>query len=476
MPDWTYVPLHGLTARLFGVDRSRRLALAAVGAVTLLPCGRSIVRAFGFTVEYPAAQRVMNNQVLASPIGLVIADVSAHTVIAVQSMGFGFVGSEVPPGAVVSDAIDFDALMADVRVAPGVVIANAATIALGPAIAARVNEALEHDARVVSEALPIQTFRPWTWPAWLWAMWLGIAMVCAGVGAAIISLGPVLLPYDREFLNMSTDGLMATNSRLVQFLQHDRITMAGAMIAIGCNDIGLAFAMRRGWAWARAGFIAAGACGFPTFFLFLGYRFFDPLHFAVAIGFFPLFLLGCFGSRVPPKWAPTPSPHESVRRRALVGQLMMIAVAAGITCAGIAIMVIGIRSVFIPSDIAYLESNRPTLETALNGRLQRFVAHDRAGFGGALMSLGVGVLCTSLWGWRSGERSTYWTLLASSGIGFFAAIIVHMWVGYTDFGHLLPVYLGVVMVGVALLLSRDWFLVRPIGLAATTPNNASGFR
>jgi hypothetical protein len=39
-------------------------------------------------------------------------------------------------------------------------------------------------------------------------------MICAGLGAAAITLGPVLLWYDRDFLGMGTDQLHATNHHL----------------------------------------------------------------------------------------------------------------------------------------------------------------------------------------------------------------------------------------------------------------------
>ena len=194
--------------------------------------------------------------------------------------------------------------------------------------------------------------------------------------------------------------------------------MAGCMAAIGCNDIGFALAMRRGWPWARAGFLAAGAVGFPTFFLYLGYEFFDPLHFAVAVGFFPLYLGGVFGRRVAPTWRVPTVVNERERRAALDSQLMMVVLSIGVLLSGVVIMVVGLRDVLIPSDRVFLGADQATFEAALDGRLLRFIAHDRAGFGGALSSLGVGLLTTTLWGWRAGERATWWLLLAAGVVGF----------------------------------------------------------
>ena len=183
-------------------------------------------------------------------------------------------------------------------------VINEALIEHGPTTAQRVNEVLQSDKHTDEIATAESWWNPFTWYAWTWAMWLGIAMICGGLGAAVITYGPVLLGYDGAFLGTDEAGLTSINDRLIPFLQHDRITMAGCMAAIGSMYVGQAAAMRHGWPWARMAFALSGAVGFPTFFLFLGYGFFDPLHFAVAVGFFPLWLCGVFGRRIAPTWIP----------------------------------------------------------------------------------------------------------------------------------------------------------------------------
>ncbi len=121
---------------------------------------------------------------------------------------------------------------------------------------------------------------------------------------------------------------------------------------------------------------------------------------------------------------------------------------------------IGLRDVFIPSDRAFLGNTQTYFQSQLDGKLLRFVAHDRAGFGGALFSLGVGVTTMTAWGWRENETSTWWTTAFASILGFLPALAIHFHVGYTDFAHLLPAHLGVLMVGASRLLSRDWILGR----------------
>lgn len=137
---------------------------------------------------------------------------------------------------------------------------------------------------------------------------------------------------------------------------------------------------------------------------------------------------------------------------------MMVMLSAGVFLSGFYIMSIGLRDVLIPSDLIFLGDGQAVFADALDGRLLRFIAHDRAGFGGALASLGAGLLTTTLWGWRAGERTTWWMLLIASVVGFGAALVIHVAVGYVDVVHLLPVYVGILWVAVVLFRSRDWFL------------------
>jgi hypothetical protein len=458
VPDWTYLPLRRAAERVVGVQRSRRGALILVSGLARLPGGATIIRGFDFTHRHEAAAVVFDGHEYDSPCGLVVDRATPGRVRALQAMGFGFVVEPhaVPTGAVTPSSTAFTELVALARQRVPVVL-NAAVVEHGPTLAQRINEVLASDERSPSAPPTVDWLRPWTWHGWVWAMWLGIAMVCAGIGASVVAVGPVLLGYDRRFLRVDRSGLDALNARLIPFLRHDRITLAGCMVAIGVNDIALASAMRQGWRWACAAFTACGAIGFPTFFLFLGYRFLDPLHLAVAVGFFPLYLMGVFGTMAPPTWRAPTDVDELLHRRASVAQLLMVLLTLGVTLSGFAIMIVGLGDVLIPSDLVYLHGSQQTFESALDGRLLRFVAHDRAGFGGALASLGVGVLTMVLWGWRSGQRSTQWGLGLASAVGFGAALAVHFSVGYTDSLHLLPVYLGAVMLAVALWLTRQWF-------------------
>ena len=443
-------------------DKSRNAAMRFIRRIARVPGGHLLIRSFDYTHDHRAAGIEVDGVRYPSRIGVVAGVTGPETDTVFTSMGFGFSTSaeSLPVDAVRTSSTSVAELVRELDDGATLLVANEAVIDQGPAVAQRVNEVLAQRAHEGNEVEPIEWLWPTTWPAWVWAMWLGIAMVCGGIGATIIALGPVMLGYDEEFLRASVDEIGLLNDQLIPFLQHDRITMAGCMAAIGFNDLGFACAMRRGWRWARAGFAIAGAVGFPTFFLFLGYGFFDPLHFAVAVGFFPLYLGGVFGRRQPPTWRVPVDVDERDRVRALYGQLMMVAIGIGVLLSGFVIVVIGLGDVLIPSDRVFLGDSQAVFAGELDGRLLRFIAHDRAGFGGALASLGAGLLATSMWGWRAGERSTWWLLLAASVVGFGAALAIHIAVGYIDLFHLFPVYTGIVWVAIALSISRRWFFTR----------------
>jgi hypothetical protein len=297
---------------------------------------------------------------------------------------------------------------------------------------------------------------PRRWPAWWWGLLVGFGMVGAGLGAAMITLGPLLLWYDNNYLGMNRDQLNAVNPELVHFLQHDRITMAGTMVAIGVLYAGLAWGgIRQGWGWARKAYLVSGGVGFPTLFYFLGSGFLEPLHAAVAVVLFPMFLLATWRRPTRPRWVVRPEGPEPVRRRALVGQLLMIVTGLGLLAGGAVVSVVGLTTVFVPTDLTFVGTDADHLN-AVNPRLLPFIAHDRAGFGGALMAAALAVALLSAWGWRRGESWVWWSLTLAAIAGFGPAVVVHGLIHYTSFEHLAPVYLGIGLTTAALALARPY--------------------
>jgi hypothetical protein len=137
-----------------------------------------------------------------------------------------------------------------------------------------------------------------------------------------------------------------------------------------------------------------------------------------------------------------------------MGRACLTFAAVGMILGGLAIMIVGITKVFVPTDLAYIGATRGELE-AISPRLVPLVAHDRAGFGGGLFSGGIAILAAVWCGARPGERGLWWALFSAGVVGFGCAIGVHPIVGYTSFEHLLPAYLGALAfaTGMALLFS-----------------------
>jgi hypothetical protein len=96
-------------------------------------------------------------------------------------------------------------------------------------------------------------------------------------------------------------------------------------------------------------------------------------------------------------------------------------------------------TVFVPSDLRFIALN-PAALRQISSNLIPVISHDRAGFGGGLCSMGSLLLfiarCADL------NRSLVEIVAVMGFAGFGAAIGVHFVVGYVDFFHLLPAFLG----------------------------------
>ena len=110
----------------------------------------------------------------------------------------------------------------------------------------------------------------------------------------------------------------------------------------------------------------------------------------------------------------------------------------------------GTTSVFVPQDLTYIGLGAAELR-AINPRLVPLIAHDRAGFGGALLTCGVTWLfCV----WYGQPSRGLWQALLLAGIsGFACAIGIHWIIGYLDLVHLAPALLGAVLFAAAIGLS-----------------------
>jgi len=338
-------------------------------------------------------------------------------------------------------------------------------IEAGPGLAKRGNEALvAMRAGVVATARgrgSMPGISAALTAGWFWLLLLGLGMFIAGAVVLAVGLTRVLLPYDEAFLGIGRDALSGINPRLMGFMRHDRITLAGTLMSIGVLYASLAWnGVRGGWRWARRATLASGVVGFASLFLFLGFHYVDPLHVALSAGLFPLFLLGIL---LPMRAQPPTArdlDNDSTWRLGLVGQLLFIGLAGGLIVAGLTITTVGVTRVFVFSDLQFLQTTAAVIDSA-NAHLLPLIAHDRAGFGGALASDGVALLLISLWGFRRGERWVWWTLLSAGTIGLAGGVFAHLVVGYLEFGHLLPLAVSGIAFIAALALAARFLLTSP---------------
>jgi hypothetical protein len=306
----------------------------------------------------------------------------------------------------------------------------------GPGLPKRINEAVVYE--MIGSSKPPAD--PSFWFNWGWMCLLGIGMMVGGLLAWIIAATSVVLPYDISFLGMEASRLTEANPFVLQFMSHDRVTLAGTMISIGILYFQLSwYGLRKGHHWAKTALLTSCLVGFSSFLLYLGYGYFDPLHALAAVILLPMFILSMRPHKEHPSYVRPNLLNDSLWRQAQWGQLMFVVLGFSLAIGGVVIAAVGITKVFVPQDLEYLCAS-PEMLKAINERLLPLIAHDRAGFGGALLADALAILAASLWGLNQGRRWLWWTFLIGGMPGFIAGFSVHWSIGYTDFVHLLPAY------------------------------------
>jgi dihydroorotate dehydrogenase len=328
----------------------------------------------------------------------------------------------------------------------------------GPGLPKRINEAILYArAGAPGAAGPAEAKARPAERSWFWTTLMGAAMVLGSVMALLIAGTRVVLPYDEAFVGMTRAELQQINPRLLSFLAHDRVSLAGAMVALGATYLGLSvFGVRKGLHWAQQSVFWSAFAGFATFFLFLGYGYLDTFHAFVTAIMFQFLLLGIHAPLGPAPLPESPALYGDWRwRMSLWGQLILIGHAVGVITAGLVISGFGVTRVFVPEDLEFMRTTAEALKQA-NPNLLPLIAHDRATFGGQLVSAGLVLLLPALWGFRPCSAWLWWTLLVAVVLAYACAIAVHLTVGYTDLWHLTPAYGGLAVFLLGLGLSYPY--------------------
>ncbi len=351
------------------------------------------------------------------------------------------------------DALDyFDAGADLVQVDSGLAFA-------GPGLPKRINEAVLYQRfATTAEESPDRTVPQ---QSWFWAFLMGLGMFVGGLLAMGIALTRVVMPYDESLIGMVRGELMRINERLLPFMQHDRVTLAGTMLAIGTLYMALAaFGIRRGAHWAYVAIVISATTGFFSFFTFLGFGYFDPFHAFVSAVLLQFLLLTTILPQPRRRRIEMPDLWNDRRWRVhQCGQLALVVHGAALIVAGLVISCIGMTSVFVPEDLEFLQCSQRVLLEA-NPMLVPLVAHDRATFGGMLIASGLVTLLTGLWSYRHGQAWLWWAVMIAGNLAYVATIAIHWWVGYNSLWHLVPAYGGFALLWLGGLASYS-FMVRP---------------
>lgn len=280
------------------------------------------------------------------------------------------------------------------------------------------------------------------------------SLVLAGGFALFLAASGEFLPHDIRYLGMTAEDLCeVAGCRVVRFMVHDRAAFGGALVAVGVLYTYLVrFPLRRGQRWAWWLLTCSATAGFLSFLAYLGYGYLDTWHGIGTALLLPVFIIGLIRARtLVARARPRPADRiPNLTTRDGLGRACLLVGAAGVALAGLEIFRIGVTDIFVPEDLAFIGAPADHLR-ALNPRLVPLIAHDRAGFGGAVFTTGfttVGCL------WYSPTTRALWeTILVAGGISLTAAIGTHFAVGYIDPWHLMPAIAGAVCLVTGLVLT-----------------------
>ncbi len=280
-----------------------------------------------------------------------------------------------------------------------------------------------------------------------------VALFISGAFAIFVSSRREFLPHDVSYLGMSASELCrVADCRVVRFMFHDRVAFGGTLIAIATLYFWLAaFPLREGAAWAWWAFVASGTLGFASFLAYLGYGYLDIWHATATVALLPTFAIGLLYSR---RLATAPvSPWirseemKAGRWPLRLGRWGLLATGLGIALAGLVILYLGTTEVFVAEDLGFMGITREMLDD-VNPRLIPLIAHDRAGFGGGLATIGILVMVCAVY---SRPRRAFHEAMAIAGIaGFGCAIGTHYAEGYVNSIHLAPAFAGAALFGISL--------------------------
>lgn len=287
-----------------------------------------------------------------------------------------------------------------------------------------------------------------------------LILILSGLFVIVQSFSGHFLPHDVAYLGLDAQQLSVFNKGTITgFMFHDRISFGGSIIAVGLLYMWLAeFPLKNKEAWAWYLFLFSGIMGFGSFLTYLGYGYFDSWHGMATLLLMPFYIAGLVRSysvirhNNSFKYIFRASEKINLTSSYGVGKVLLLFASVGFFLAGITIMTVGMTTVFVPQDLAYMDITVCGLEK-INSNLKPLIAHDRAAFGGGLAT--IGLLFFFIIRTAKPVINLWQILFISMLVGFASAIGVHYMIGYKDMTHLLPAFAGAVisLVGLSLTYS-----------------------
>lgn len=267
------------------------------------------------------------------------------------------------------------------------------------------------------------------------------ALIFAGGFVVFLALTRELLPHDVHYLGMTAGELCRAECRILDFMVHDRASFGGSLMGVGILYLWLAtFPLAEGERWAWWTLAASGAMGFLTFLSYLGYGYLDTWHGIGTLLLLPVFIWGLvrtkpFARISRPGWQEQLADLQQWRDPLQFGRLVLLVGALGTLAGGTAILSIGVSHVFVPQDLHFIGLSAEQVAD-ISPRLVPLIAHDRAGFGGAVATMGLTTSLALLFARPS--RSLLEAIALAGGISLLSTFAIHFAVGYDDLLHLIP--------------------------------------
>jgi len=330
------------------------------------------------------------------------------------------------------------------------VLLDSGIVFSGPGLAKRCNAAILHLRHREDE---YKRPRRVATQSWFWTALLAVALIGGGIMAQIIAWTRVIMPYDEAITGLTPTEITDINSNLLLFMRHDRVTLAGTMLCDGIiYGILSWFGVRRGLHWAHIAIVVSSLLGFFSFFLFLGFGYFDPFHAFVTAVLVQFIFLSLQAPIRPNQSIEAPDLLNDWRwKLSQWGQTLFLIHGAILIVAGAVISSYGVSTVFVPEDLEFMQTTACELWEA-DPQLVPLIAHDRASFGGMLISCGAVVFLSALWGFNRGQSWLWWAIVLGGSIAYWSTTLVHWQVGYTSLMHLLPAYFGYALLVLAATL------------------------